>query len=38
MSQCFYPLDGWKHYKDLEEAEKKMFQAYFAMRKMRRFQ
>lgn len=28
MSEYFYPLDGRKHYKDLEEAQKGMFQAF----------
>jgi AhpD family alkylhydroperoxidase len=28
MSEYFYPLDGRKHYKDLEEAQKDMFQAF----------
>ena len=28
MSEYFYPLDGRKHYKDLMEAQKDMFQAF----------
>ena len=28
ISEHFYPLDGRKHYKDLEEAQKGMFQAF----------
>jgi AhpD family alkylhydroperoxidase len=28
MSEYFYPLDGRKYYKDLEEAQKGMFQAF----------
>ena len=28
MSEYFYPLDGRKHYKDLEEVQKNMFQAF----------
>ena len=28
MSEYFYPLDGRKHYKDLEKAQKDMFQAF----------
>jgi AhpD family alkylhydroperoxidase len=28
MSEYFYPLDGRKHYKDLEETQKDMFQAF----------
>jgi AhpD family alkylhydroperoxidase len=28
MSEYFYPLDGRKHYIDLEEAQKSMFQAF----------
>ncbi len=28
MSEYFYPTDGRKHYKDLEEAQKGMFQAF----------
>jgi len=28
MTEYFYPLDGRKHYKDLEEAQKEMFQAF----------
>ena len=28
MSEYFYPLDGRKHSKDLEEAQKGMFQAF----------
>jgi AhpD family alkylhydroperoxidase len=28
MSEYFYPLDGRKYYKDLEEAQKDMFQAF----------
>ena len=28
MSEYFYPSDGRKHYKDLEEAQKDMFQAF----------
>ena len=28
MSDYFYALDGRKHYKDLEEAQKDMFQAF----------
>ena len=28
MNEYFYPLDGRKHYKDLEEAQKNMFQAF----------
>jgi AhpD family alkylhydroperoxidase len=28
MSDYFYPLDGRKHYKGLEEAQKHMFQAF----------
>src|SRR5512136_3193238 len=28
MSEYFYPLDGRKYYKDLEETQKDMFQAF----------
>jgi len=28
MSEYFYPLDGRKHYKNLEETQKDMFQAF----------
>jgi AhpD family alkylhydroperoxidase len=28
MREYFYPLDGRKHYKDLEETQKDMFQAF----------
>jgi AhpD family alkylhydroperoxidase len=28
MSEYFYPLDGRKHYKGLEQAQKDMFQAF----------
>ena len=28
MKEYFYPLDGRKHYKDLEETQKDMFQAF----------
>ncbi len=28
MSEYFYATDGWKHYKDLEKAQKDMFQAF----------
>ena len=28
MSEYFYPLDGRKHYKDLEKTQKDMFQAF----------
>jgi AhpD family alkylhydroperoxidase len=28
MSEYFYPLDGRKHYKHLEEAQRNMFQAF----------
>ena len=28
MSEYFYATDGWKHYKDLENAQKDMFQAF----------
>jgi AhpD family alkylhydroperoxidase len=28
MSEYFYPIDGRKHYKDLEQAQKDMFQAF----------
>jgi AhpD family alkylhydroperoxidase len=28
MSEYFYPVDGRKHYKDLEKAQKDMFQAF----------
>lgn len=28
MKEYFYPLDGRKHYKDLEETQKNMFQAF----------
>jgi AhpD family alkylhydroperoxidase len=28
MSEYFYPLDGRKYYKELEEAQKDMFQAF----------
>ena len=28
MSEYFYPLDGRKHYEDLEKAQKDMFQAF----------
>jgi len=28
MREYFYPLDGRKHYKDLEEIQKDMFQAF----------
>ncbi len=28
MSEYFYPFDGRKHYKDLEQAQKDMFQAF----------
>ena len=28
MSEYFYPVDGRKHYKDLEKAQKDMFEAF----------
>lgn len=28
MSEYFYPVDGRKHYRDLEKAQKDMFQAF----------
>jgi len=28
MSEYFYATDGWKHYRDLEKAQKDMFQAF----------
>ena len=28
MTEYFYATDGWKHYKDLEKAQKDMFQAF----------
>ena len=28
MTEYFYPTDGRKHYKDLEKAQKEMFQAF----------